>query len=82
MIYLLIAYRATNLTDLARKMGRSRQSLYNKIKRNTLKKEEMIKIANIMGARYISCFMFPDGIVIGDNIKKKKGGAVTAREKK
>ena len=71
-VYLAVSYRATNLADIAREMGMTRQNLYKKIRRNTLKKEELCEIGRILGANYVSYFSFPGGVIIGDRIKRKK----------
>ena len=67
-IDLAIAYKRTSLAAIARAMGITRQSLYRKILRNTLKKEELCQIGKILGAKYLSAFSFPGGIIIGDKI--------------
>ena len=64
-IDLAIAYRATNLAVIAHAMGMTRQNLYKKLIRNTIKKEELSKIAKILGAEYVSYFSFPGGVKIG-----------------
>ena len=69
-IFLAIAYRATNISAVARAMGITKQNLHKKISRNTLKKEELCKIGKILGGKYMSCFSFPDGVIIGDEIKR------------
>ena len=71
-LYLAIAFKATNVSVIARAMGMARQNLHSKIIRNTLKKEELCKIAKILGGKYVSYFSFPDGVVISDTIKKRK----------
>ena len=77
-IDLAIAYRATNLSAIARAMGITRQTLHRKLIRNTLKKEDLIKIAKILGAEYVSYFSFPGGVKIGKNAGSRKK---TARRK-
>ena len=69
-IDLAIAYRATNLSVIARAMGITRQTLHRKLIRNTLKKEDLRKIAKILGAEYVSYFSFPGGIEIGKEAAK------------
>ena len=64
-IDLAIAYRATNMSVIARAMGMSRQNLYKKMARNTLRKEELSEIAKILGGEYVSYFSFPGGVKIG-----------------
>ena len=71
-IYLALAYRGTNVSALARAIGMRRQTLHRKISGNTLKKEELCKIGKALGAKYLSCFMFPGGVVFGDTIKSGK----------
>ena len=66
-IDLAIAYRATNLAIIAQAMGMTRQNLHKKLTRNTIKKEELSKIAKILGGEYVSYFSFPDGVKIGKN---------------
>jgi hypothetical protein len=36
-----------------------------KLKKDTLRKEDLEKIAEILGASYSACFVFPDGTKIG-----------------
>ena len=75
-IFLAVAYKATNISAIARAMGITRQSLHRKINCNTLKKEELCKIAKVLGGKYVSYFSFPGGVLIGDirnNRKKKRG---------
>ena len=76
-----IAYRATNVSAIAREMGMSRQNLHRKIIGNTLKKEELCKIGKILGGQYLSCFTFPDGVTIGDKIKSKRSRTGSGRSK-
>ena len=70
-IFLAIAYRATNISAIARAMGMSPQNLHRKISRNTLRKEELCKIGKVLGGKYVSYFSFPDGVKIGDEIKNR-----------
>ena len=69
-IFLAVAYRATNISALARAIGIPRQNLHRKINNNTLTKEELCQIAKALGGKYVSCFSFPDGVVIGDTARK------------
>ena len=70
-IFLAIAYRATNIAAIARKMGMTRQNLHQKINRNTLTKEELCKIGKILGGKYVSYFSFPGGVIIGDKNSRR-----------
>ena len=70
-VHLAIAYRSTNVSAIAREMGINRQNLHQKIKSNNLKKEELCKIAKILGGKYVSYFSFPGDVIIGDRAGKK-----------
>ena len=70
-VYLAIAYRGTNVSALAHKMGMNRQNLHQKISRNNLKKEEMHKIAKALGGVYESFFSFPGDVIVGSNRKRR-----------
>lgn len=70
LVYLAISYRATNVSAIAREMGTSRQNLHQKIKRNTLSKDELCKIGKILGAKYVSYYSFPGGVIIGDAARR------------
>lgn len=59
-------YKLMSLRKLAEAMGTSVQNLSSKLKRGSLKRAEMEKIAEILGAEYESeeHFIFPDGMRI------------------
>ena len=80
-VFLAISYRGTNLAAIAREMGMSRQNLHLKIRRNTLKKEELCKIGKILGAKYVSYCSFPGGVVIGDRVKRGRGKSGSGKSK-
>ena len=71
LLFLAVAYRATNISAIARAMGMTPQNLHRKITRNTLKKEELCRIGEILGGKYMTCFSFPEGVVIGDKENKR-----------
>ena len=71
MIYMAVSYRATSVAYIARELGMTKQVLYKKMRRDTLKKEDLKKIAKLLRGRYLSCIILDDGIVIGDRIKRK-----------
>ena len=72
LIYMAIAYKATNVSAIAAEIGMSRQNLHRKIADNTLRKEEICKIGKALGGKYIHYFSFPGGVVIGDKAVNKK----------
>jgi len=81
LIFLAVAYRATNISALARAMRMTPQNLHRKINRNTLKKEDLCKIGKVLGGEYVSYFSFPDGIVIGDKVQGRRSNARTGSKR-
>lgn len=63
-INMALAYRGMSQAELARKIGTTPSNLNRKVKRNTLTKEEMEKIARALGGSWRAEFVFNDGIVI------------------
>ena len=80
-IFFAVAYKATNISAIARAMGMTPQNLHRKISRNTLKKEELCKIAEILGGEYVSYFSFPGGVIIGDTLNYREGKAGIGRSR-
>ena len=56
-----LAYAGETVTTTAEKIGTSRQNLNQRLNRNGLRPDDLEKIANAIGAEYISLFRFPDG---------------------
>lgn len=50
-----------NITELAARFGTSQPNMSKRLKIGKFKKEELERIAEILGCEYISCFRFPDG---------------------
>ena len=80
-IYLAIAYKGTSVSAVARAMGMARQNLYRKIRNNTLKKEELCEIGEILGGKYISCFVFRGGVILGDKLRQRKSKTVSKKKR-
>lgn len=59
-----LSYKAISQAELARKIGTSPSNLNQKVKRNTLTKEELEIIAGALGAVWRAEFEFPDGTTI------------------
>lgn len=57
------AYKLMSLRKLAAEMGTSVQNLSGRLKRDSLKRADLEKIAEILGAEYVceEHFVFPDG---------------------
>lgn len=62
-INMALAYKGMSQAELARKIGTTPSNLNKKVKRNTLTKEEMEKIAQALGGAWRAEFVF-DGTVI------------------
>lgn len=60
-IKLAITYANITESELARRIGSSPQSLNQRLKTDKFSYEDLIKIGNALGAKYISAFQFPDG---------------------
>jgi len=56
-----IAYAGETISSIAEKAGTSRQNLTQRLNRNGLHPADLEKIAQAIGAEYISIFRFPDG---------------------
>ena len=63
-INMALAYRGMSQAELARKIGTTPSNLNKKVKRDTLTKEEMEKIARALGGSWRAEFVFNDGTVI------------------
>ena len=63
-INMALAYRGMSQAELARKIGTTPSNLNRKVKRNTLTKEEMEKIAKALGGAWRAEFVFQNGTVI------------------
>lgn len=63
-ISMALSYKSMSQSELARQIGTTPQNLSQKIKRNTLTKEELERIAEILGAIWKAEFEFPDGTII------------------
>lgn len=50
-----------NLSELARRIGQSRQNLSKKLKRDTLSLEEIRRISDALNVRFEQSFTLPDG---------------------
>lgn len=61
MIKMALSYTGTSQADLSRRIGTTPSNLNQKIKRNTLTREELSQIATALGAEFVCHFRFPDG---------------------
>ena len=58
------SYKGISQAELARLIGTTPSNLNQKIKRNTLTKEELEKVAEALGCTWRAEFVFDDGTVI------------------
>ena len=59
-----LSYKGMSQAELALKIGTTPSNLNQKVKRNTLTKEELEQIASILGCTWRAEFVFDDGTVI------------------
>lgn len=59
-----LSYKGISQAELARRIATTPSNLNQKVKRNTLTKEELEKIAEVLGGTWRAEFNFPDGTVI------------------
>lgn len=63
-IKMALSYAGISQAELARRIGTTPSNLNQKVKRNTITKEEMEEIATALGGRWKAEFVFEDGTVI------------------
>jgi len=63
-IKMALAYSGISQAELARRIGTTPSNLNQKVKRNTLTKEELEQIAVVLGGIWRAEFVFEDGTVI------------------
>lgn len=63
-INMALSFKGISQAELARKIGTTPSNLNQKVKRNTLTKEDLEKIAEALGGEWIAEFRFPDGTKI------------------
>ncbi len=63
-IKMALSYSGMSQAELARRIGKTPSNLNQKVKRNTITKEEMEEIAAAIGGTWRAEFVFDDGTVI------------------
>lgn len=63
-IKMALSYAGISQSELARRIGTTPQNLNQKVKRNTLTKEELEQIAEALGGAWRAEFVFTDGTTI------------------
>ncbi len=64
MLKMALSYKGISQAELARRINTTPSNLNQKVKRNTLTKEELEEIAVALDATFSCCFRFPDGTEI------------------
>lgn len=64
MLKMALSYKGISQAELARSIGTTPSNLNQKVKRNTLTRENLEEIATALGAEFVCHFRFPDGTVI------------------
>ena len=65
MVFTAATYCNTNVAEIARAIGMLPSTLYRKLKRRTIKPDELIKIGKYLGCKYVYYLSFPNGAKIG-----------------
>ena len=60
-IKMALAYKNMSESELARQFGTSPQAFNQRMKPDKFSSADLVKIADILGAKYIAVFEFPDG---------------------
>lgn len=63
-IKMALSFSGISQAELARRIGTTPSNFNQKVKRNTLTKEELEQIADAIGADFRLCFVFADGTEI------------------
>ena len=64
MLKMALSYCGMSQAELARKLGTTPSNLNQKVKRNTLTREDLEIIATVIGAEFVCHFRFEDGTEI------------------
>ena len=61
---MMLSYAGISQAELARRLNTTASNLNQKVKRNTLTKEELEQIATAINAEYVCYFKMSDGTMI------------------
>ncbi len=61
LVKMAMAYKNVSVSELARRLGTTREALRQRLSRETLKPQDLEKIAEVLGAEFVMTFRFPDG---------------------
>lgn len=60
-IKMALAYKNMSESELARQFGITPQAFSQRLKRDKFSSADLDKIADILGAKWVTAFKFPDG---------------------
>lgn len=60
LVKMAMAYKKVSVAELARRLGTTREALRQRLSRETLKPQDLEKIAEVLGAEFVMTFRFPD----------------------
>lgn len=61
LVKMAMAYKNVSVAELARRLGTTREALRQRLSRETLKPQDLEKIAEVLGAEFVMTFRFPGG---------------------
>lgn len=61
LVKMAMAYKQVSVAELARRLGTTREALRQRLSRETIKPQDLEKIAEVLGAEFVMTFRFPDG---------------------
>lgn len=64
MLKMALSYKGISQAELAREIGTTPSNFNQKVKRNTLTKEDLERIASALGAKFVCYLEFSDGYKI------------------
>ena len=80
MIKMALAYRNMSQAAVAKELDTTLSNFNQKLKKETFSREELEKIAAVLGANFKQYFEFPDGTKIGSVIETMAGSPTTRQK--
>lgn len=63
-IKMALAYKSMSESELARQLGTTPQAFNQRMKTDKFSSEDLERVANVLGGKWIAEFQFPDGTKI------------------
>ena len=61
LVKMAVSYTGISVAELARRLGTTSAAFSQRLNRETLKPQDLEKIAAVLGAEFVMTFRFPDG---------------------